>query len=1088
MPKEIYNLPTRKEKYLTEQEVRAIVISSMENFQGNFRIKSGSVKADGGTIESGSGNSILKVDGTNGLWLGNADFSSAPFRVSLAGALVATSAEIEGKITATSGEIGGWDIGATTLSATSITLDSGNEKITVGASNPITIDGANKKIESDNYVSGYAGSGFYIDEDKAEFGNIACRGLIRTSVFQKDVISAMGGNFMVLDSDVLDADMTADDDSDLTTKGTTTFATGDILRIKDGTDDEWLEVTAVNGNTYTVTRDKAGAYGADDNPVWKKGATVVNYGQSGDGGVYMTASESNAPYLSVFTHSGSPWTDLTTRLRIGNLNGYLGYTSDKYGIGIGDTNYYLKYDPTNHLQIKGNVDIIGGDAYDKLEANLPSDENLVGYWSFDEGKGDKAYDGSGNGNDGTLTNMADDDWVDGVAGSALDFDGSNDYVEVADNGSLNITGNITILAWIKLDTLGSGQQQYIVGKTETELTYAIFIESDDTVRCILQGLNDTYPSGSPTAITDTNWHQVAISYDGEYIRTFLDGKLQISDDSSGNINSSTDKIYIGIRKYSNSCYFNGKIDEVRIYNKALTAAEVYALYKNPAGQPSLAVPIGRLTAGTIYSKQITLAVADGTGDSYIAGGNNLDLTNWRGGDASGGAVILGLDDSDSNKGKFFAGNYSTSKYMQFDGEDVKVGGRITATAGSDIPLAYVTETFTAAEDISQYEGVYLVRADASAVDPSDDTYIDESQPDNSYCSAGYAYVTHGTNKRYALFKFSLTGHDNASNYKTILRLKIYSAPTNTMTCYIYKVNSDWSESSCPTWNNQPTFDTYQKAYFTVQAYSYDDIDVDVTELFRQWNDGNNYGLVIKASTAVADTVGFKTSENADPSQLLIFDNNSSNVGKIKKAKADDSLTCTSFVGVAAEDISNGSSGKVRTLGKTTAKGNIADAGLPAYVAPSAAGEFRGGLTSVDDYVVKVGVVRQSGNPTVELVLSTPVLYFRKFNISCSSADATEANNVRKQIIYVGFKPTLMKFKTKSGFGGYVFEGFSECIGGEDNVSQRYVRLDNGDRGSGYIWYVDANNYCKIKVINDNYIVLYWKNSTGTSYMDIEAWG
>ena len=360
---EPYNLPPSEDKFLTEQEVRAIVSSSMTNFSGNFRIKSGSVKADGGTIESGSGNDIFKVKDGLGIWLGHADYASAPFKVSLAGALVATSANISGTITATAGAIGGFTIGATTISSTGIILDSDNERIEIGASKPILIDGVNKKIESDNYVSGYAGAGFHLDEDLFEVGNIACRGLIRTSVFQKDTISVMGGNFLTLDGDVLDTDMSVDDNSTLTTKGTTTFSTGDILRIKDGTDDEWLEVTAVNGAVYTCTRDKASAYAADTNPTWKKGATVVNYGQSGDGGVYQTASEANAPYLSVFTHAGSPWTDLTTRLRLGNLNGYLGYSSDLYGIGIGDSTHYLKYDPTNHLRISGDIDastITGG--------------------------------------------------------------------------------------------------------------------------------------------------------------------------------------------------------------------------------------------------------------------------------------------------------------------------------------------------------------------------------------------------------------------------------------------------------------------------------------------------------------------------------------------------------------------------------------------------------------------------------------------------------------------------------------------------------------------------------------------------------
>ncbi|HEA46422.1 MAG TPA: hypothetical protein ENH99_01435 [Candidatus Pacearchaeota archaeon] len=130
------------------------------------------------------------------------------------------------------------------------------------------------------------------------------------------------------------------------------------MRIKDGIDDEWMEVTGVaSATTYTVTRDLAGDYAPNSNPEWKKGATIVNYRQSGDGGVYMTASDTNAPYLSIFDHTGSPWSsdNINTRLRIGNLNGYLGYTDDLYGIAIGEASDYLKYDPTNGLRIAGAI-------------------------------------------------------------------------------------------------------------------------------------------------------------------------------------------------------------------------------------------------------------------------------------------------------------------------------------------------------------------------------------------------------------------------------------------------------------------------------------------------------------------------------------------------------------------------------------------------------------------------------------------------------------------------------------------------------------------------------------------------------------
>jgi hypothetical protein len=76
----------------------------------------------------------------------------------------------------------------------------------------------------------------------------------------------------------------------------------------------------------------------------------------------MTASDTNAPYMSIFGHAGSPWSALTTHARMGNLNGFLGYATDAYGIGIGSTNSYLKYDPVNGLQIKGSVTITGGNA------------------------------------------------------------------------------------------------------------------------------------------------------------------------------------------------------------------------------------------------------------------------------------------------------------------------------------------------------------------------------------------------------------------------------------------------------------------------------------------------------------------------------------------------------------------------------------------------------------------------------------------------------------------------------------------------------------------------------------------------------
>jgi len=285
------------------------------------------------------------------------------------------------------GFIGGWQVTENTIAKNTITLDAANNRITVddiiidGGENEIRVadkilidadtervdvgdrdgtyvqvDGENTRIQSSNYVTGITGAGFHLSPSLLETSNIACRGIFRTAVFQKDVVSAVGGNLMVRPSDVLDTAMTALDASTLTIEGNETFAVGDFLRIKDGTDDEWLEVTGIGDKpTYAVTRDKAADYSADDNPAWTVGATVVNYGASGEGGILMTSSESNAPYVTVFSHAGAPWTTQTTQVRLGNLNGYLGYAAETYGLGIGSSSANqanLTFDPTNGIRLR----------------------------------------------------------------------------------------------------------------------------------------------------------------------------------------------------------------------------------------------------------------------------------------------------------------------------------------------------------------------------------------------------------------------------------------------------------------------------------------------------------------------------------------------------------------------------------------------------------------------------------------------------------------------------------------------------------------------------------------------------------------
>jgi len=287
---------------------------------GDVEFESGKFRGD---ITIGSGENVFKAD-SQGIYLGSATFANAPFSVSMAGALKSES-----------GEIGGWTIGATTLSTTNLTIDSANEK-----------------IESDNYLAG--SSGFTIGSDLIEAQNIISRGTIRGSTFTYDMISAVGGQLMVSDADSLASDMTALDASTLTTKGDTTFAVNDMLVMRavatSGIQEEWLRVTAVgSAPTYTVTRDLAGVFSANANPVWKAGTPVVKQGSSDGSSTYsggwlrLLGEGTNSPHYSVFGRTGVAYNGSTELVRMGNLNGIGGETTDVYGFFAGDSTSYFKW-------------------------------------------------------------------------------------------------------------------------------------------------------------------------------------------------------------------------------------------------------------------------------------------------------------------------------------------------------------------------------------------------------------------------------------------------------------------------------------------------------------------------------------------------------------------------------------------------------------------------------------------------------------------------------------------------------------------------------------------------------------------------
>jgi len=196
---------------------------------------------------------------------------------------------------------------------------------------------------------------------------------------------------------------------------------------------------------------------------------------------------------------------------------------------------------------------------------------LVGYWKFDEGSGTTAYDSSGNGLDGTLN--GDPQWVEGQIGGALDFDG-DDSVEIPHSPILSITDEITIAAWTYMRGNASGELAIVSkgGWAANDLPYeltetpggVIFWQFYDDV-----GRDTCSPDSPPVE----EWHHIAATYDGQIFKCYIDGELAEEWAYAGTMPENTASVTIGQRSRGGT-YFNGIIDEVAIYDRALSEEEI----------------------------------------------------------------------------------------------------------------------------------------------------------------------------------------------------------------------------------------------------------------------------------------------------------------------------------------------------------------------------------------------------------------------------------------------------------------------------------------------------------------------------------
>jgi hypothetical protein len=271
-----------------------------------------------------------------------------------------------------------------------------------------------------------------------------------------------------------------------------------------------------------------------------------------------------------------------------------------------------------------------------------STTGLVGYWNFDEGSGTTAADSSGNGNNGTLVNGP--TWTVGKVGSeALSFDGSSGYVNAGSATSLNSLGPLTLSAWIyPTAALGSASDNAVIGKADDY--YLGFITSYGNklyFRVPLTNVNlQGYCSGSSFTVLN-QWVHVAVSWNG-VVGTGNSAIFYINgvpcpftgSNGTGSRVGSKLNLYLGAN-YSTvtglpSAYFPGYIDEVRVYNRALTASEILDIYNDTGSGALPPPPTGDTTAPSVPASVTATAIsASAVNLSWSASTDNVGVTGYK---------------------------------------------------------------------------------------------------------------------------------------------------------------------------------------------------------------------------------------------------------------------------------------------------------------------------------------------------------------------------------------------------------------------------------------------------------------------------
>jgi len=264
---------------------------------------------------------------------------------------------------------------------------------------------------------------------------------------------------------------------------------------------------------------------------------------------------------------------------------------------------------------------------------------LIAHWTFDEGSGTIAYDSVGN-NDGTIYGAQ---WTSGQIGSALSFDGNGDYVDIADNAALQLPWALTVTAWVyPIYDGGDYYVDVVAVKGQNvgwgpQFNYRIAMETSNlyTWGVCRSGSELNMNGGGPEYDT---WQHLTLTADGTTCRAYINGIEVASRVAPGPyLTFPGYALQIGGHGITNGRWFNGLIDDVRVYNRALYAEEVEELYQSGLVLVDLEVFGPEELAEDFQAQYKAIAHYDNGGTADVT-----DLADWSVDDETIASITAGL--------------------------------------------------------------------------------------------------------------------------------------------------------------------------------------------------------------------------------------------------------------------------------------------------------------------------------------------------------------------------------------------------------------------------------------------------------------